>query len=273
MTDDADRFGELLLDRPATTEHPDVWVCTCLGCGARVTRSLRGLQKAKRRGHISACIVCRNERRRGAQQLPLTVREMRLLWQWECLGSLYSPDETERETQALREIVGRACGGWQRSLRRVSVVEPDDDAEAEVPVGEATLGEVAELLNVSRERVRQIQQRALATLRAPSAALLLQRSLEALRDLESGSYEDALIAMIDCVVPSESEPPKKDTSLIDAAIERATSLPPEPELPRTNSAIEVLRGLGQRDARKGRDPFNKMKAFMDQLFAERGPQT
>ena len=273
-TDGTDRYGELLVDRPATTEHPDVWVCTCLACGGRVTRLLRGLKQTKRLGYTSACVTCRNELRRGIGLRPLTKREQTLLLHWEVYGSLYSPNETERETQTLRRIVGRHCGGWDRRVASVDPLEPDPTDE---PAGEETqtYAEIGDAVGVSLNRVRVIEQDALEKLRHPTRLAWLKRSLDSLNSL-AGSYEDALIAMIDCVVPYAPSDVVGSTqrfaiSALDEAIARAQA--PKADVPKKtkepNLAYAVLRGLGERTRYRALRGLVKTRAQMVEESLER----
>lgn len=145
----------------------------------------------------------------------LSARELRMLW--EKGGTLYTPEDTARETAALRELVGAACGGWQEpSATRADVAALANPEVGEVDDGPAeqqppTYVALATAVGVSSARVSQIVSHAIRKARVRDRHQVgrvvrpLLRSLNRIRE-NNLSSEDLMIAALDAGKPDEVLP-------------------------------------------------------------------
>jgi hypothetical protein len=204
------RFGELTALYPVSVSDEGVrWLCRC-DCGTITLRTTGSLRYSVTRGYVSCCRVCNRELRRGRA---LARREdyARMFRRY---GSLYSElDHKEVHLGQVAVDPGDACSSSpQHHCHPISVLGTSRWWECDVcgrphatglgclicvvptcgrtcyaehVLDEYTLSEVAKRDGVSRERIRQIEGRALRRLQHPSRARYLaeftaEGSLEAL---------------------------------------------------------------------------------------------
>ncbi len=174
---EGERFGELtVLERmPDVTGRGQgrLWLCMC-DCGKTAIRSSAALMDSRRWGRAPCCQECLEELQAGRQIVIRQKIQEILLNQWIDQGTLYTPVQTERLQQAIREEMAREMGFVPRPEVKLDYLPPSTDVRPRATeTRSGKLHEIGDALGVGRERIRQIEAKALRKLRHPSRSKFL----------------------------------------------------------------------------------------------------
>lgn len=183
-----ERFGELTVGKFLWV-HPTrghAWLLRC-DCGRLAIRHTGQLLQSRREGTSPMCLTCLHELVRGyaidkSQRIHAETHQYFLLL-WEASGSLYSEAWDRRLRAALRDELELPDPEWQLP-DQIETFGPESDPERYARASrtnaryfdlpEMTLEEIGKVFGVKRERIRQIETRALRKLRHPSRSVALE---------------------------------------------------------------------------------------------------